>query len=207
MNLEGLRPWGGLTGGSAESADVVVTGIPYDGSAVYRKGAALAPQRIRSLSAAMPPVTEDGRLLTGMRVHDLGDLDAGADIEVGWSKAREQLSRVPLDAFLTVLGGDHCTAISTLSAQVKRHPDVGVLNAALHAVGLPKVAWLDSPRAITAENLRQYASASLSSFKVPTRIEILADESAVPWLGSGKPDKLQLRARLLAGELATIESS
>ena len=26
------------------------------------------------------------------------------------------------------------------------HPDVGVLNAALHAVGLPKVAWLDSPR-------------------------------------------------------------
>jgi multiple sugar transport system permease protein len=28
------------------------------------------------------------------------------------------------------------------------HPDVGVLNAALHAVGLPKVAWLDSPRAI-----------------------------------------------------------
>src|ERR1700724_3252576 len=28
------------------------------------------------------------------------------------------------------------------------HPDVGVLNAALHAVGLPKVMWLDSPRAI-----------------------------------------------------------
>jgi multiple sugar transport system permease protein len=28
------------------------------------------------------------------------------------------------------------------------HPDVGVLNAALHAVGLPKVSWLDSPRAI-----------------------------------------------------------
>ena len=28
------------------------------------------------------------------------------------------------------------------------HPDVGVLNAALNAVGLPKVSWLDSPRAI-----------------------------------------------------------
>jgi ABC-type sugar transport system permease subunit len=27
-------------------------------------------------------------------------------------------------------------------------PDVGVLNAALHGLGLPKVAWLDSPRAI-----------------------------------------------------------
>jgi agmatinase len=127
MNLDGLRPWGGLVGGSAESADVVVAGIPYDGSAVYRKGAALAPQRIRSLSAAIPPVTEDGRLLTGLQVADLGDLDAGLDIETGWSKVREQLARVPPQALLTVLGGDHCTAISTLSAQVKRHPDVFVL--------------------------------------------------------------------------------
>ena len=127
MNLDGLRPWGGLAGGSPESADVVVAGIPYDGSAVYRKGAALAPQRIRSLSAAMPPVTEDGRLLTGLQVADLGDLDAGLDIETGWSKVAEQLARVPSAALLTVLGGDHCTAISTLSAQVKRHPDVAVL--------------------------------------------------------------------------------
>ena len=62
-----------------EAADVVVAGIPYDGSAVYRKGAALAPQRIRSLSAAVPPVTEDGRLLKGLRLHDLGDLDVHGD--------------------------------------------------------------------------------------------------------------------------------
>ena len=127
MNLDGLRPWGGLAGGSPESADVVVVGIAYDGSAVYRKGAALAPQRIRSLSAAMPPVAEDGRLLTGLQVADLGDLDAGTDIERGWSNVAERLSRVPTSALLTVLGGDHCTAIATLAAEVKRHPDVAVL--------------------------------------------------------------------------------
>jgi agmatinase len=127
MNLDGLRPWAGLAGGSFESADVVVAGIPYDGSAVYRKGAALAPQRIRSLSAAMPPVTEDGGLLTGMHVHDLGDLNAGADIQSGWPKVAEQLSRIPPNALLTVLGGDHCTAIATLTAQAKRHPGVTVL--------------------------------------------------------------------------------
>ena len=127
MNLDGLRPWAGLIGGSLESADVVLAGIPYDGSAVYRKGAALAPQRIRSLSAAMPPVTEDGRLLTGARVHDIGDLDAGTDIESGWVKVAEQLSRVRPGALLTVLGGDHCTAIATLTAQAKRHPGLAVL--------------------------------------------------------------------------------
>ena len=127
MNLDGLRPWAGLLGGSPEDSDVVVAGVTYDGSAVYRKGAALAPQRIRSLSAAIPPVTEDGRLLTGLRVADIGDLDPGPDIEAGWSAVAERLSHVPPRAFLTVLGGDHCTFIATLAAQVKRHPGLALL--------------------------------------------------------------------------------
>src|SRR5256886_3748066 len=125
MNLDGLRPWGGLVGGSPP--DVVVAGIAYDGSAVYRKGAALAPQRIRQLSAAMPPVTEEGHLLTGLRVQDIGDLDAGGDIETGWMGPMERLVQVPPESFLTVLGGGHCTAIATLAAQVRRHPGLSLL--------------------------------------------------------------------------------
>ena len=127
MNLDGLQPWAGLAGVVHESADVVVAGIPYDGSAVYRKGAALAPQRIRSLSAAMPPVTEDGGLLEGLRVGDIGDFDVGRDIEAGWRKAADRLAAVAPSAFLTVMGGDHCTAIATLAAQAKRHPTLAVL--------------------------------------------------------------------------------
>ena len=125
MNLDGLRPWGGLVGGSPP--DVVVAGIAYDGSAVYRKGAALAPQRIRQLSAAMPPVTEDGHLLTGLHVQDFGDLDVGADIEAGWMEPMQRLATIPPESFLTVLGGDHCTAIATLAAEVRRHPGLSVL--------------------------------------------------------------------------------
>ena len=50
-------------------------------------------------------------------------------------------------------------------------------------------------------SLQERARKELSSYKVPTRIEILADESEIPWLGSGKPDKLALKARLQgAGE-------
>jgi len=125
VNLDGLRRWAGLAGGS--SPDVVVAGIPYDGSAVYRRGAAVAPERIRQLSAAMPPVTEEGHLLTGLRVKDLGDLDAGDEIEGGWMGPMERLAQVASEAFLTVLGGDHCTAISTLAAQARRHPGLSVL--------------------------------------------------------------------------------
>src|SRR5437867_12218007 len=39
----------------------------------------------------------------------------------------QRLAQVPSEAFVTVLGGDHCTAISTLSAQVRRHPGLSVL--------------------------------------------------------------------------------
>jgi agmatinase len=127
MNLAGLRPWGGLAGHPIDGADVVVAGVPYDGSAVYRKGAALAPVRIRDLSAVMPPVTEDARPLDGLKVHDLGDLDAGPDIESGWPMLADRLADLPPEAFLTVIGGDHCTAIATLAAQARRHPDLAVL--------------------------------------------------------------------------------
>ena len=125
MNLDGLRPWAGLAGG--EHPDVVVAGIAYDGSAVYRRGAAQAPERIRHFSAAMPPVTEYGQPLAGLRVQDIGDLEVGADIEGGWMNPMQRLARVPPEAFLTVLGGDHCTAVSTLSAQMRRHPGLLVL--------------------------------------------------------------------------------
>ena len=126
IDLTGLKPWGGLAGAPA-GAPVTLAGIPYDGSAVYRKGASQAPQRIRQLSAVMPPVTEEGHLLTGLGVHDLGDLTAGSDIESGWSNVANRLAEVPPESLLTVLGGDHCTAIATLAAQARRHPDVRIL--------------------------------------------------------------------------------
>jgi agmatinase len=126
IDLTGLKPWGGLAGAPA-GAPVTLAGIPYDGSATYRKGAADAPARIRSLSAVMPPVTEEGRLLAGLGVHDMGDLAAGSDIESGWSHVADRLAEVPAASLLTVLGGDHCTAIATLAAQARRHPDLHVL--------------------------------------------------------------------------------
>ena len=125
MNLGGLKQWAGLAGGG--SPHVAVAGVPYDGSAVYRKGAALAPQRIRELSAAMPPVSEEGRLLSSLVVQDLGDLDAGPDIATGWKAVADRLAAVPAGEFLTMLGGDHCTAIASVAAQARRHPNAWVL--------------------------------------------------------------------------------
>lgn len=127
MQLSGLLPWGGLAGAGVDDAEVVVAGIPYDGSAVYRRGAAEAPGRLRELSAAMPPVTEAGVDLLGLRVHDLGDLAAGEDIEAGWKAVAARLAAIPKGALLTTMGGDHCSAIPVLAAQARRHPGLRVL--------------------------------------------------------------------------------
>jgi arginase family enzyme len=150
LNLDGLRPWAGLAGDAQEPADVVVAGIPYDGSAVYRKGASIAPRMIREFSAVMPPVTEDGRLLKGLRVKDIGDLDAGREIETGWLTVAEKLADVPPETFLTVLGGDHCTAISaSTSCGSTRIPTCATSRAA--AIG-PAAAPCAGPSKLRASS-------------------------------------------------------
>jgi acyl-CoA synthetase (AMP-forming)/AMP-acid ligase II len=45
--------------------------------------------------------------------------------------------------------------------------------------------------------LQARARQDVSSYKVPTRIEIWDDEDRIPWLGSGKPDKLAVQASFL----------
>jgi arginase family enzyme len=81
IDVRGLKEWGGLPQVPLSAARFVVAGIPYDGSAVYRRGAAEAPAAIRRLSAIMPPMDERGRPLPDLALHDLGDLDLGASVE------------------------------------------------------------------------------------------------------------------------------
>jgi acyl-CoA synthetase (AMP-forming)/AMP-acid ligase II len=51
---------------------------------------------------------------------------------------------------------------------------------------------------IDIDSVQARARRELSSYKVPTRFEVLGAEGDIPWLASGKPDKLALRARLEA---------
>jgi agmatinase len=127
IDLRGLAPWGGLPVAACDQARVVVAGVPYDGSAVYRRGAAQAPAELRRLSAAFPPMDERGQRMGGLTVHDLGDVSMGRAVETGWAAVAERLAVVPKTAFLTVLGGDHCSAVPVLVAQARRHPDLAVL--------------------------------------------------------------------------------
>jgi agmatinase len=107
-------------------SDFTVIGVPYDGAASARKGAALAPERIRFWSTHLTPFSEDRTRLGELRVSDLGDIainDQARDFESVCKKVRD-LPNVPI-----VLGGDHAITIPVFEAQRERYKNqrLGVL--------------------------------------------------------------------------------
>lgn len=71
------HPWGGLADPSLPlPSDVNILGLPYDGAACYRKGAAEAPRRLRAISSSSPAISEEGYVVDTalLRVRDLGDI-------------------------------------------------------------------------------------------------------------------------------------
>jgi agmatinase len=107
-------------------SDFSIIGIPYDGAACARKGAALGPERIRFWSTHLTPFSEDRTRLGNIRIADLGDIPIHnqiKDFEVVCRKVAA-LPNVPI-----VLGGDHSISIPVFEGQRERYKDqrLGVL--------------------------------------------------------------------------------
>jgi agmatinase len=107
-------------------SDFTVIGVPYDGAASARKGAAFGPERIRFWSTHMTPFSEDRIRLGNIRICDLGDIRI-ADQVRDFDLVREKVA--PLPNVPIVLGGDHSISIPVFQAQRERHKDqrLGVL--------------------------------------------------------------------------------
>lgn len=101
-------------------SDFSVIGIPYDGAASARKGASLAPARIRFWSTHLTPFSEDRTRLGNIRIADLGDMpinDQAQEFEAVCNKVAT-LPNVPI-----ILGGDHSISIPVLEGQRERYKD------------------------------------------------------------------------------------
>jgi len=100
-----------------QNADFTIIGVPYDGEASARKGAAHAPERLRFWSQHLTPFSEDRTRLKGLRVCDIGDLvvkDPATDFE----PIRKAIAGLPNRPI--VLGGDHSISIPVLQGQRER---------------------------------------------------------------------------------------
>ncbi len=120
MTLEGTHGfWGDLhvPNSTPEQTDFTILGIPFDGLASARKGAALAPERIRYWSRHVTPFSEDRTRLADMTVCDVGDISF-ADPASGFPDVAHfiaGLNNIPI-----ILGGDHSVTIPIFEGQRKR---------------------------------------------------------------------------------------
>lgn len=128
--------WGGLNDPSLTEAeaDVVILGLPFDGAASFRRGAAQAPDRIRQISYHIPPTTEEGQLLTNIRLLDLGNVEVGGLSQQAYF-AKVEAVAVELfgKALPFFIGGDHSVTIPILKAasNVVREP-IGIIHMDAH---------------------------------------------------------------------------
>lgn len=120
--------WGDLArpGLSSGEADFSIIGIPYEGGASARTGAAQGPDRMRFWSCHMTPFSEDRTRLGHIRIADLEDIsitDAARDFDLVRKKVAT-LPNVPI-----VLGGDHSVTIPVFQGQRERFAEkrLGVL--------------------------------------------------------------------------------
>jgi agmatinase len=142
------HPWGGLADpASARPADVVVLGLPYDGAACFRTGAAEAPRRLRAISSTSPAISEDGHIVDAARflVRDAGDVPAPIDAlgqpdrseaaRQAWFERVTAIVDETLEPrsggprpFLFSIGGDHSVTIPLVRGFVRAVPgDFGLV--------------------------------------------------------------------------------
>ncbi len=103
---------------------VHVLGVPYDGLASARKGAAEAPSEIRMWSRHITPFTEDRTDLRGLQLLDHGDMVID-DAQVGYAEVERVVAK--LTDPVVVLGGDHSISIPVLREMVQNTPEMGLL--------------------------------------------------------------------------------
>jgi agmatinase len=120
--------WGDLHRADLTPAqsDFSIIGIPYDGLASVRKGAALAPERLRYWSRHLTPFSEDRTRLRDFTVCDLGDIQITDPVR-DFDLVRQKVATLPNMPIM--LGGDHSVTIPILQGQRERYKDqrLGVL--------------------------------------------------------------------------------
>lgn len=134
--MEKNKLWGGLNMPDLkpQEADVTIIGLPFDEASSYRKGSALAPQRLRDISYHIPPSTEDGQLISGLCLADIGDWSPSGLSQANYfMKVEEKAAELFGKTFPIFIGGDHSVTIPLLRAINKTYNGpVGIIHLDAH---------------------------------------------------------------------------
>jgi agmatinase len=113
--------WSGLQSDDAD-AEIGLLGVPFDSATSYRKGASFAPARIRAITPYIAPSTEEGKLISGLRVKDYGDIKGDLNWDRYFAKVEAAAREALNHPFALFIGGDHSVTIPLMAAFSKSLP-------------------------------------------------------------------------------------
>ncbi len=122
---------------TAEGADLVFTGIPFDQAVTHRPGARFGPRAIREASTLQPgdpPYGWDFDALSEFAMFDCGDMPFDyADVSSVPAAIEAHVGRLAAQAPVVTLGGDHSITLPILRAMAARHGPLGVIQFDAHS--------------------------------------------------------------------------
>jgi agmatinase/guanidinopropionase len=117
-------------------ADVVVMGVPYDGSTSYRSGTRFGPRAIREQSLLLWGYNNALQVapFEKLNVLDYGDVDVvPVDVMATHQAVEADASNILTQGCrLITLGGDHSISLPLLRAHAKQHGPVAVVHFDAH---------------------------------------------------------------------------
>ncbi len=105
--------WAGLNNPELETtdADLVIFGIPFDGSVSFRAGAADAPDALRKITYTIAPTTEDFDSFADLKLKDAGNITGKSRDDVFADARKLTADLVRSNTFFIMIGGDHSVTI------------------------------------------------------------------------------------------------
>lgn len=123
-------------GTDLSNVDVVVAGVPYDGSVSYRSGTRFGPRSIREQSLLLWGYNNSQKVapFSQLKIIDMGDVDVvPPNIEATHRQIEAMADRVVSSrAKLIAIGGDHSISLPLLRSHAKRHGPVAVIHFDAH---------------------------------------------------------------------------
>lgn len=118
-----------------DSSDVVMLGMPFDGTASYRPGSRFAPELIRLASWGLETYSPNfDKDLDDVNFHDAGDLDFPiGNTYKSLELIKENVKEIYLDKKRVFgIGGEHLVTLPTIQALSKFHKDITVVHFDAH---------------------------------------------------------------------------
>lgn len=121
---------------SYTESDVVIFGVPFDGTASYRPGTRFGPSAIRQeidgIETYSPYLDRD---LSDYKICDLGDMPMNfGDTKKALDSIRNEVASILSDNKKTVvIGGEHLISLPLIEAYIEKYPNMHVIHFDAHA--------------------------------------------------------------------------